>query len=219
MNSTEFTRITFKATGLTGKWKQFIGDPSPNFSAMVFGKPKFGKSRPSSISFKRDRISGNKKILRWFGLIMGDSHRKDSKEKTSEIQKPKKELEVCQGRLANVQTFILDKEIFASDYNNAIKARLAPGINKLTRRQYELTNGNLKGEDEIIASGFDFLNNLPKRFNDACLEETHRIVGSTFPEKLVVENGQCRTDSDKSIFTLLAAPAKHFSLKKGRSAR
>ena len=44
MNSMEFARMTFKGIGLTGKWKEFIGDPSPNFTAMVFGKPKFGKS-------------------------------------------------------------------------------------------------------------------------------------------------------------------------------
>jgi hypothetical protein len=27
-----------------GKWKELIGDPSVGFTAMVFGKPKMGKS-------------------------------------------------------------------------------------------------------------------------------------------------------------------------------
>lgn len=30
--------------GFNGKWKDLIGDPSAGFSAMVFGKPKMGKS-------------------------------------------------------------------------------------------------------------------------------------------------------------------------------
>lgn len=44
MNSMEFAKLKFSNLGFKGKWKAFIGDPSAGFSAMVFGKPKFGKS-------------------------------------------------------------------------------------------------------------------------------------------------------------------------------
>ena len=44
MNSMEFANLEFNTIGLIGKWKNLIGDPSPNFTAMVFGKPKMGKS-------------------------------------------------------------------------------------------------------------------------------------------------------------------------------
>lgn len=37
-------KLDFPTIGFTGKWRDFIGDPSPGFSAMVFGLPKFGKS-------------------------------------------------------------------------------------------------------------------------------------------------------------------------------
>ena len=44
MNSMDFAQMEFDTLGFTGKWLQLIGDPSSNFSAMVFGKPKMGKS-------------------------------------------------------------------------------------------------------------------------------------------------------------------------------
>jgi hypothetical protein len=44
MNSMDFANIEFKTIGLQGKWRELIGDPSTNFTAMVFGKPKMGKS-------------------------------------------------------------------------------------------------------------------------------------------------------------------------------
>lgn len=44
MNSVEFARLEFDTIGLTGKWLELIGDPSRNFTAMVFGKPQMGKS-------------------------------------------------------------------------------------------------------------------------------------------------------------------------------
>ncbi len=44
MNSMDFANMRFKSLGFKGKWLQLIGDPSTNFSIMVFGKPKMGKS-------------------------------------------------------------------------------------------------------------------------------------------------------------------------------
>ena len=45
MPSKEFTNLHFNTIGSsTGKWLDFIGDPAPGFTAMVFGMPKMGKS-------------------------------------------------------------------------------------------------------------------------------------------------------------------------------
>ena len=44
MNSMDFANMQFKTLGIKGKWLQLIGDPSTNFTIMVFGKPKMGKS-------------------------------------------------------------------------------------------------------------------------------------------------------------------------------
>lgn len=44
MNSMDFVNMKFEKLGFTGKWRELIGDPSPGFTAMVYGKPKLGKS-------------------------------------------------------------------------------------------------------------------------------------------------------------------------------
>lgn len=44
MNSMDFANLQFDTIGLKGKWLDLIGDPSSNFTTMVFGKPKMGKS-------------------------------------------------------------------------------------------------------------------------------------------------------------------------------
>lgn len=44
MSSMDFANMQFKTLGFTGKWLELIGDPSSNFTAMIFGKPKMGKS-------------------------------------------------------------------------------------------------------------------------------------------------------------------------------
>jgi hypothetical protein len=44
MNSMDFANMDFDTVGFKGKWLELIGDPSSNFTAMVYGKPKMGKS-------------------------------------------------------------------------------------------------------------------------------------------------------------------------------
>lgn len=44
MNSMDFAKLQFDTIGLKGKWYDLIGDPSSNFTAMVYGRPKMGKS-------------------------------------------------------------------------------------------------------------------------------------------------------------------------------
>lgn len=44
MCSTEFTALQFDTIGFKDKWLDFIGDPAPGFTAMVYGRPKMGKS-------------------------------------------------------------------------------------------------------------------------------------------------------------------------------
>ncbi|MNJ84822.1 hypothetical protein D3C87_22820 [compost metagenome] len=44
MNSMDFIELEFDKIGLTGKWLDFIGNPSPGFSILVSAPPKFGKS-------------------------------------------------------------------------------------------------------------------------------------------------------------------------------
>jgi hypothetical protein len=44
INSMDFANLRFTSLGFGEPWLSFIGDPSPGFTAMVYGRPKFGKS-------------------------------------------------------------------------------------------------------------------------------------------------------------------------------
>jgi DNA adenine methylase len=44
MSSIDFAKEKFSSIGFKDKWLNLIGDPSPGFTVMVFGRPKMGKS-------------------------------------------------------------------------------------------------------------------------------------------------------------------------------
>lgn len=44
LSAQQIMNMKFRTIGLTGKYRSLIGDPEPAFSAMIYGKPKQGKS-------------------------------------------------------------------------------------------------------------------------------------------------------------------------------
>ncbi len=60
--SGELLGMEFQTIGLTGKYKELIGDPSVGFSAMVYGLPKSGKST-LCLDFAKHLASNHGKVL------------------------------------------------------------------------------------------------------------------------------------------------------------
>ena len=161
-------------------------------------------------------ISSNEKALKSFEKILSDHYLKDNKQKKADLEKTNKEIEVICKRLDNAQMMTLDGALDASEYRN-IKAELEPEMSRLIRKQTEL-NCKDENEEEILEYGFYFLRNLDKLFTVADLEQKHRILGSTFPEKLVFTDGACQTSSPESAVSLLLKPSKNLrENKKGRT--
>lgn len=150
-----------------------------------------------------ERISGNKKTLMSFELILSDSFKKGGASKAAELEKLKKELATCQERLDKAQTLLLDGAISPADYST-MRGKLEPQISRLARQIGQSDNGESREIEELMSFGFYFLHNLAKLFRDAGLEQKRRIIGSTFPEKLVFENGECRTSNEEDILSLLS---------------
>ena len=146
---------------------------------------------------------------------MKDVILKNSKEKSTDLNKLKQEADVYRNRLINAQNMMLNGSLDTVDYNN-IKARLEPQLNKLMR-DIALSERTDPQANKIIDYGFYYFRNSDKLFLDAGLEEKHRILGSTFPEKLVFENKKVRTAKDQDIMSLLLKADKRLvEIKKGR---
>ena len=111
----------------------------------------------------------------------------------------------------------LDGALDATEYRN-IKAKLEPEIQRLLSKEAGL-NSNEDNAEEILEYGLHFLRNFDKLFAVATLEERALILGSTFPEKLIFENGRVRTASPESNISALLNLDKDSSGNKKGSAK
>jgi len=157
-------------------------------------------------------VSSNKKIFCSYELIMLDAYKKNGQDKSVELQQGKKEMETYQKRLDNAQTLMLDNQLDSVEYHK-IKAKIEPEIERLAVKVSGLGRTNTN-ERDMIEYGFYFLNNIDKVFTSADLDRKRYFLGSTFPEKLVYENGFYRTANEDNPLLLIANTGKGFTEKK-----
>ncbi len=162
-------------------------------------------------------VSSHKKLLATYELIMTDAYKKKGQDRSVELQQFKAELATYQQRLDKAQTLMLDGKLDISEYQK-IKSKLEPEIDRLIVKVGELSN-NTTDVREMIDFGFYFLNNLDKLFIEAGLEGKRRIIGSTFPEKLLYQNRTYRTANEDNVLLLIAATGKGYKEKREEKQR
>ena len=164
-------------------------------------------------------VSANEQTLQTWELVLTDTCNSSSVDSERELARVNGEIATVKKRLSHIQGLMMDAEIEASDYR-VMKAKLEPEIAHLERdaeRHSEAAGSVGRNKREIITYGFQFLRNLPELFTSADLEGKHRFLGSTFPEKMVFENGEVRTKEPHPLFALIGKPSKAFSNSKKKA--
>ena len=162
-------------------------------------------------------ISNNKKLLMTVERVTLDDYKKNNTVQNVEVEKVEREIVLYRKRLDNAQIMMLDCQLDAVEYRN-IKSKIEPELEKLIRTKSKL---NIKNplEQEILEFGIYFLNNMADLFMVADLELKQRLIGSMFPEKLIFENNEYRTNIDDGILPLLLNTSKTFTQKKERGSK
>jgi len=74
-------------------------------------------------------------------------------------------------------------------------------------------------ENNIRNFGFLYLRNLDKVFNASTLEEKHRVIGLTYPEKAIFQDGRFQTTNGTDIISLLYRTGKALIEEKGKAVK
>src|SRR5690606_20073515 len=104
-------------------------------------------------------------------------------------------------RINRAMQMMLDDQIDPTEYK-AIKNRYDKLNISLTRERtaFELTDGNFM---EHLKGGFNLLKRVDKYFVEANPTVKQKIVGLIFEEKLIFENGKCRTPKFNPLVELI----------------
>jgi hypothetical protein len=180
MNSLDFANLEFSTIGFKDKWLEFIGDPAPGFTAMVYGRPKMGKSY-LCVDFAGYLARNHGKVL-----YVAKEEKLDAT-----LQKKLKDKDV-----ANPNLFVADnlpKNL--SDYQFVI----LDSVNKLELNPKDLAK--LKSDNPGVSFIYIFQTTKEGKFRGTNEFQHDVDVVIEIPEKgIAVQNGRFNQGGEMQIF-------------------
>ncbi len=151
-------------------------------------------------------LTPNKQVITLFKKTMEKYFVENGKDRTKEINHIKIEIEKHRERINNAQQLMLDGQLDAKDYKQ-IKDRYEGEINRLVRKNTQLadTTGEAK---QFFDFGLSFLPNLYQHYISASTPIKQKIISSIFPEKLIFEKNQYRTNNINPAIPLIFNTSK-----------
>ena len=144
--------------------------------------------------------------------MLHDTFKENGGDKSQAIKHIKVEIEKNRERINNAQQMMLDGHLDAADYRD-VKKRYEPEIDKLVRKTMEISamDTNYK---KYMDEGFGLMKQFATEYNRADLQTKQQIIGSVFPEKLIYENKQYRTENMMSVVMKICCKINAFGAKK-----
>lgn len=149
--------------------------------------------------------------------VLLDTFESKMKSDRGELVKIEEEISRNNHRLQNAQHLMLDAEISASDYKE-IKVKISAANDELIRKKANVSSSQ---EDfrEHLRVGATVLRNIDGFYQNATLSEKQLIIGSVFPEKLIFEKNQFRTNRVNEAIILMSMEHNDLDQKKSGRAK
>lgn len=131
------------------------------------------------------RYNANPGAMKLYAAILKDKLKQTSNIHKTESEKVAAEIRKQNQRLKNARELMLDGEFSASEYKE-MKYEIEGRIDELTREESRIKQG-IENSDHKIQECLDLLLNLDKYYVSKDVTIKQRIIGSIFPEKLILK--------------------------------
>ena len=135
--------------------------------------------------------------------LMGKEVQK--KRPTTKIQE---EITQNEQRLKNIQDDYADRLLDLDTFQHS-RARYQAQIKKL-REELESTKEQITDVQKLLKKGLHLLHQLPEFYQKSSVDVKRELLGSIFPEKLLISKTKCRTTKINSAVLLITATDKGF---------
>lgn len=136
-----------------------------------------------------------------YQAILQELYGNDQTKNRKQIEKLEKEVVAIDGRLVKLQDMLMDGQITPSDYTQ-MKARCEATRESVMTKLQQKQDGNSKMIGRL-KTGTNFLANIHRAYNKASTQGKQLIIGSIFPENLVLDQNKCRTPRVNEVLRLL----------------
>jgi site-specific DNA recombinase len=158
-----------------------------------------------------DDIAVKPEIEKLYLEVMETIFKANESNREQEAGKLKENLASAEKKLASLEEKYVLNEIERDSY-----AFMKP------RFKEEILNLKEKLSDNYtryLNSGINLLQNLRNYYEAASLPNKQKLIGSIFPENLIIENGKCRTARENEVVRVLKGFEQDFKKERPRNSR
>jgi hypothetical protein len=125
-----------------------------------------------------------------------------------DVKKTKESLSRAEGKLASLEEKYVMNEIEKDSYS-FMKPKFKEEIKKSQSKLEELQGGETN-HSKFLSFGVNLIQNLSFYYENASLINKQKLIGSIFPENLIIENNECRTARENEVILALKGFEKDF---------
>ena len=157
-------------------------------------------------------------IAALYMAVMEDIFSTEEGDRKAELKKLQKEINDFEEKLLGVDEKFVIGDLEKDSYKR-LKDRYSKQKWELQQRKSDMETMDT-AFNQYLKWGCSLLADLPTYYDGASIEVKQKIVGSIFPEKLVFDNGNYRTNRVNEVVGLLCSNDRGFSLnKKGQDSK
>lgn len=140
-------------------------------------------------------------IAELYKEIVKDVFSEADKEQNIQRKKIEKDIETNKEKLSKIDNLLIDGKIDGLTHKRMIE-EANKRINQLAtgKMQFQFIDTDYKN---YLGYGFNLLENIDKFYSEADLEIKDKLISSVFPDRLIYQNGNYRTNGTDNIISLL----------------
>ncbi len=164
-----------------------------------------------------DEVAVQPEIEMLYLEVMGTIFKANESNRHQEIKNYKDNLVSAQKKLVSLEEKYVLNEIERDSFS-LMKPRFKEEVSilqeKLSALESKETNCN-----KYLKSGINLIQNLRYYYDAASIANKQKLIGSIFPENLIIENGKCRTARENEVIAVLRGFERDFRKKRPKNFR
>jgi site-specific DNA recombinase len=164
-----------------------------------------------------DEVAVKPEIEKLYLEVMGTIFKANESNREQEVSKLKENLASTEKKLASLEEKYVMNEIERDSYA-FMKPRFKEEIQNLKEKLSDLESKETN-YTRYLNSGINLLQNLRYYYEAASLPNKQKLIGSIFPESLIIQNGKCRTVRENEVIRILKGFEKDLKKERPRKSR
>jgi DNA invertase Pin-like site-specific DNA recombinase len=155
-----------------------------------------------------DNVAVKPEVAKLYLEVMGSIFKNNESDREQQIKKHKENAVHAEKKLASLEEKYILNEIERDSYSfmkPKFKEELQAAKSKIEELQGVETNYS-----KYLKSAVNLIQNLPIYYGKATVNNKQKLIGSIFPENLIIENGECRTTRENHVILALKGFTKDY---------